>query len=153
MLAHCSEFFWGFEIWPNRDSVREKVIKNKLAKARKTRKSPGTLSLKKFGPGKLLVGKVWAQFFSRWTESFQERFIFDFFIIIIIILWPAQGASLHLFVSTSSWHPEPPWAASLATERSLAEMRKKQRGTNLISVNIATGSIATGYITRYLCVI
>ena len=34
---------------------------NKLAKARKTRKSLGTLSLKKFGPGKLWVEKVWAQ--------------------------------------------------------------------------------------------
>ena len=29
--------------------------KNKLAKARKTRKSPGTLDLKRFGPGKLWV--------------------------------------------------------------------------------------------------
>ena len=28
---------------------------NKLAKARKTRKSPGTLGFKKFGPGKLRV--------------------------------------------------------------------------------------------------
>ena len=36
---------------------------NKLAKARKTRKSPGTLSLNKFGPGKLWFEKVWAQFF------------------------------------------------------------------------------------------
>ena len=34
---------------------------NKLAKARKTRKSPGTLGLKKFGLGKLWVEKVWAQ--------------------------------------------------------------------------------------------
>ena len=34
---------------------------NKLAKARETRKSPGSLSLKKFGPGKLWVKKVWAQ--------------------------------------------------------------------------------------------
>ena len=31
---------------------------NKLAKARKTRKSPGTLGLKKFGLGKLWVKKV-----------------------------------------------------------------------------------------------
>ena len=30
-------------------------LKNKLAKARKTRKSPGTLDLKRFGPGKLWV--------------------------------------------------------------------------------------------------
>ena len=35
--------------------------KNKLAKARKTRKSLGTLGLKKLGPGKLFVKKVWAQ--------------------------------------------------------------------------------------------
>ena len=35
-------------------------LKNKLAKARKTRKSPGTLGLKKFGPGKLWFKKVWA---------------------------------------------------------------------------------------------
>ena len=34
---------------------------NKLAKARKMRKPPGTLGLKKFGPGKLRVKKVWAQ--------------------------------------------------------------------------------------------
>ena len=32
---------------------------NKLAKARKTRKSPGTLGFKKFGLGKLRVQKVW----------------------------------------------------------------------------------------------
>ena len=37
------------------------MISNKLAKARKTRKSPGSLGLKKFGPGKLWVEKVWAQ--------------------------------------------------------------------------------------------
>ena len=37
------------------------LMKNKLAKARKTRKSPGMLSLKKFGPGKLWFKKVWAQ--------------------------------------------------------------------------------------------
>ena len=34
---------------------------NKLAKARKTRKSPGTLGFKKFGPGKLRVQQVWGQ--------------------------------------------------------------------------------------------
>ena len=34
---------------------------NKLAKAQKTRKSPGTIGLKKFGPGKLWVKKVLAQ--------------------------------------------------------------------------------------------
>ena len=36
-------------------------IFNKLAKARKTRKSPGSLRLKKFGLAKLWVEKVWAQ--------------------------------------------------------------------------------------------
>ena len=36
------------------------ILKNKLAKARKTRKSPDTLSLKKFGRGMLQVKKVWA---------------------------------------------------------------------------------------------
>ena len=34
---------------------------NKLAKARKMRKPPGTLGLKKFGPGKLWVKKIWGQ--------------------------------------------------------------------------------------------
>ena len=34
---------------------------NKLAKAWKMRKPPGTLSLKKFGPNKLWVENVWAQ--------------------------------------------------------------------------------------------
>ena len=36
-------------------------LTNKLAKARMTRKSPGTLGLNKFGPGKLWFEKVWAQ--------------------------------------------------------------------------------------------
>ena len=35
--------------------------KNKLAKARKTRKWPGTLGLKQFGPGKLRIKNVWSQ--------------------------------------------------------------------------------------------
>ena len=35
--------------------------RNKLAKARKTRKSPATLGLKNIGLGKLWVEKVWAQ--------------------------------------------------------------------------------------------
>ena len=34
---------------------------NKLAKARKTRKWPGTLGLKQFGPGKLRIKNVWSQ--------------------------------------------------------------------------------------------
>ena len=37
------------------------IIRNKLAKARKTRKSPGTLGFKKFGPGKLRVQQIWGQ--------------------------------------------------------------------------------------------
>ena len=36
-------------------------LTNKLAKARMTRKSPSTLGLNKFGPGKLWFEKVWAQ--------------------------------------------------------------------------------------------
>ena len=40
---------------------------NKLAKARKTRKSPGTLGLKKFWPGKLWVKK------KVWTLNFNRR--------------------------------------------------------------------------------
>ena len=35
--------------------------KNKLAKARKMRKPPGMLGLKKFGPGKIWVENVWIQ--------------------------------------------------------------------------------------------
>ena len=38
--------------------IRGKCKINKLAKARKIRKSPGTLGLKKFGTGKLWVKKV-----------------------------------------------------------------------------------------------
>ena len=34
---------------------------NKLAKARKMRKPPGTLSLKKLGPGNIYVANVWTQ--------------------------------------------------------------------------------------------
>ena len=34
---------------------------NKLAKARKMRKPPGTLSLKKFGPGNIWIENVWTQ--------------------------------------------------------------------------------------------
>ena len=38
-----------------RNKFTRKTLRNKLAKARKTRKSPGTLDLKRFGPGKLWV--------------------------------------------------------------------------------------------------
>ena len=44
-------------------TVGEGVLKNKLAKARKTRKSPGTLGLKNFGPGKLWFEKFGTNFF------------------------------------------------------------------------------------------
>ena len=37
------------------------LYKNKLTKARKMRKPPGTLGLKKFGPGKIWVENVWTQ--------------------------------------------------------------------------------------------
>ena len=43
------------------DLKDQKTRENKLTKSRKTRKSPGTLGLKKFGSGKLRVEKVWAQ--------------------------------------------------------------------------------------------
>ena len=47
----------------------------KLAKARKTRKSLSTLDLKKFGPGKLRVEKVWAQniFIHFLADFFQKK--------------------------------------------------------------------------------
>ena len=38
-----------------------KTHMNKLAKARKMRKPPGMLSLKKFGPGKIWVENVWTK--------------------------------------------------------------------------------------------
>ena len=37
--------------------IKQQTIRNKLAKARKMRKPPGSLGLKKFGPGKILVKK------------------------------------------------------------------------------------------------
>ena len=48
-------------IWYRRNTLSLIMYRNKLAKARKTSKSPGTLVLKKFGPGKLWVEKVWVQ--------------------------------------------------------------------------------------------
>ena len=48
-----------YQIWRNIIIVLK--IENKLAKARKMRKPPGTLSLKKFGLGNLWVEKVWTQ--------------------------------------------------------------------------------------------
>ena len=43
------------------------MIDNKLAKARKTRTSPGTLGLKKFG-----LGKLWVKFFSLGKFTFKK---------------------------------------------------------------------------------
>ena len=45
---------------------------NKLAKARKMRKPPGALSLKKFGPGKFWVEKVWAQSIEKDEENWES---------------------------------------------------------------------------------
>ena len=43
-------------IWTNKSAIYVKFrVQNKLAKARKMRKPPGTLSLKKFGLGNLWV--------------------------------------------------------------------------------------------------
>ena len=46
---------------PHPPTTQVQDSQNKLTKARKMRKPPGTLDLKKFGPGKLWVEKVWAQ--------------------------------------------------------------------------------------------
>ena len=64
---------------PSTDSEQgeSRLCKNKLAKARKTRKSPDTLSLKNFGPGKLWVEKVLAQFFE--LDNFKKM-KFQFFV-------------------------------------------------------------------------
>ena len=45
---------------------------NKLAKARKMRKPPGTPGLKKFGPGKFWVEKVWAQKIEKVKEKLRK---------------------------------------------------------------------------------
>ena len=81
----------------SRNKVHKNKKRNKLAKARKTRKSPGTLGLKNFGPGKLWDKKVWARnifidflaeldnfkifflfFFSRKIQIFKNLSIFKF---------------------------------------------------------------------------
>ena len=48
------------------------VLKNKLAKARKMRKPPGTLVLKKFRPGKFGIGKVWAQHIEKVEDKLRK---------------------------------------------------------------------------------
>ena len=50
------EIYWSWIVF-----CRSHSYKNKLAKARKMRKPPGMLSLKKFGPGKIWVENVWTQ--------------------------------------------------------------------------------------------
>ena len=47
-------------------------FKNKLAKARKMRKPPGTLVLKKFRPGKFGIGKVWAQHIEKVEDKLRK---------------------------------------------------------------------------------
>ena len=48
--------------------------KNKLAKARKMRKPPGTLGLKKFRLGKFGVEKVWAQHIEKVEDKLRKFF-------------------------------------------------------------------------------
>ena len=52
------------------------LTENKLAKARKMRKPPGKLSLKKFGPGKIWVEnfrlKILAYFHTNFRKSYQD---------------------------------------------------------------------------------
>ena len=67
---------------------------NKLAKARKKRKLPGTLGLKKFWPGKLRVTKVWFQniyinFLTK-LDNFK-KINFRFFSLIFCITVIFQG--------------------------------------------------------------
>ena len=64
--------FFSPLFWPvgqkNIGKVREGIHWNKLAKARKTQTSPGTLCLKKFGLGKLWVKKVFRKYtFKKYT--------------------------------------------------------------------------------------
>ena len=49
------------EIKGRRSLMQPQFEENKLAKARKMRKPPGTLGLKKFVPGKIWVENVWTQ--------------------------------------------------------------------------------------------
>ena len=54
-------------------AVRDDIQKNKLAKARKMRKPPGTPGLKKFRPGKFGVEKVWAQYIEKVEETLGQN--------------------------------------------------------------------------------
>ena len=64
-------FLWKTIIQPSIPLEKHSTIhplRNKLAKARKTRTSPGTLDLKKFGLGKLWVKKVFGKYtFTKYT--------------------------------------------------------------------------------------
>ena len=59
----------------NEEKMLNESTLNKLAKARKTRTSPGTLGLKKFGQGKLWVKKVFGKYtFKKYTfEKYTFR--------------------------------------------------------------------------------
>ena len=59
-----------FDVLPSK--VVNIFVLNKLAKARKMRKPPGTLSLKKFGPGEFGVEKVWAQHIEKVEEKLRK---------------------------------------------------------------------------------
>ena len=62
--ANCQEKIWLDCLQQDKTPVLlfdSPCCLNKLAKARKMRKPPGTLGLKKFGPGKIWVKNVWTQ--------------------------------------------------------------------------------------------
>ena len=52
--------------------MRNESFLNKLAKARKMRKPPGTLGLKKFRPGKFGVEKIWAQHIEKVEDKLRK---------------------------------------------------------------------------------
>ena len=68
---------------------------NKLAKAMKMRKPPGTLGLKKFGSGKLWIKKVWApNIFFNVLTFFT---IFSHFLTIFNNFWPCLTIFYHFW--------------------------------------------------------
>ena len=78
------------------------MYENKLAKARKTRKSPGKLSLKKFGPGKLQVEKVWAR--NIFTNFLADV---DNFKKIIFLNQPLPPTNFRKFYPDGRSNPDP----------------------------------------------